>query len=457
MSIWAVSAQLAITLLGAGTSIILNRTLGPEGRGAVGVVMLWPLLLAGVAGAGWVSALGISMSRSPEMCRANWSAAQLAGLAISGVTCCLGWRAIPWLMHDEPELWELGRWFLPIIPLTFLGQAALAGLEALQRYDLSTRVRIGNPLGVLCLLVPLAALQALTPQNYCAVFLVAQALTAVHCSWLLAKASSGSWRPQWGPMLANVLRSAPLTWALVLQFRVDQLVIALSAPADPAAFGGYVVGTTLAGMVSPIAQGLALVLLPESARRAEADAGRLFTRMGRLFVLGAIVLALPVALAAPWILTLFYGSEFASAAYALRIGLLTAVLAGLVSMGVSTIQGTGRPGAATIIGVISALLSVMGSALLLPFLGYMGAALGQALGLLVGLCMIGTIYRREGLPLLSLIPRRDDVMSLWAVAPRVLGYTLVAPEPPASVDKPPVETTIRTGFHMADESNTRSY
>src|ERR1700722_5683537 len=49
MSLWAVSAQLSITLLSAGTSIILNRTLGPEGRGAVALVQLWPVLLSGLA------------------------------------------------------------------------------------------------------------------------------------------------------------------------------------------------------------------------------------------------------------------------------------------------------------------------------------------------------------------------------------------------------------------------
>ena len=154
-------------------------------------------------------------------------------------------------------------------------------------------------------------------------------MTTAYSFWLFAIASSGSWLPQWGPIPSYVLRAAPLGWAQVLHPRVDQLVIALLAPAEPAAFGAYVVGTTLAGMVSPIAQGLGLVILPESARRAEADAIRLFARMGRLFVLGAVVLVVPVALAAPWLLTLFYGPEFTVAAYALRIGLVTAVLAGL--------------------------------------------------------------------------------------------------------------------------------
>jgi O-antigen/teichoic acid export membrane protein len=268
--------------------------------------------------------------------------------------------------------------------------------------------------------------------------LVTSAVTMAYSFWLFAKASSGSWRPQYGPLPAFVLRAAPLSWAQVLQLRIDQFAIALLVPADPTAFGAYVVGTTLAGMVSPVAQGLALVLLPESARRAKADAVQLFGRMGRFFVLAAAVLAVPVAVAAPWLLTLFYGPEFAAGAYALRIGLLAAVLAGLFAMGLSTIQGEGRPGTAAIIGTLCCMISVAGSVVMLPLLGYLGAALGQTLGLLVGLSLIVAVYRSEGLTVLSFVPRFSDVMSLQNAAARVFRRKRDASPcaTPTEIDKP---------------------
>lgn len=420
MSLWAVGSQLLVTFFGAFTSMILNRTLGPEGRGIVGLVLLWPPLLAALAGAGWPPAFSAYMSRSPEMCRAYWSAGQLALLAIAGLTCCAGWWAIPLLISGSPDSWELTRWYLLFIPLAFSSLPTMAGLEALQRFDFSSRIRVSAPISILCMLVPLAFLQELTPQTYCATLLISAALTTAYGFWLFAKASPGSWRPQWGPMPAYVLRAAPLNWAQALQLRVDQLVINALATPDAGAFGAYVVGTTLAGMVSPIAYGLGLVILPQSARQAEADAFRLFARMGRLFVLGAVVVGFPVALAAPWLLTLLYGAEFASAAYALRIGLLTAVFAGLLSMGLNAIQGSGRPGRATIIGVTSTLLSVTASALLLPVLGYVGAAVGHTLGFAAGLVMISSIYHREGLTPMAFVPRSADVMSLWTAVAQML-------------------------------------
>lgn len=413
MSLWAVSAQMSITLLGAGTSIILNRTLGPEGRGDVALVQLWPLLLSGLASAGWTSALGSCISRQPELKRPFWSAAQVSGLAVSALVCLAGFAAIPWLMSDAPELWELARWFLLTIPLTFLAQSAVAGLEALQRYDLSSRVRVGNLIGHLSFLIPLALCRQLTPATYCAAVVITSAATMAYGNWLFARISSGPWEPRWGPLPAFVLRSSPLGWMQTLQLRVDQFVIALLAPLDPTAFGAYVVGTTLAGMVSPIAQGLALVLLPESARRGEADAVRLFARMGRLFVLAALMVGLPAALAAPWLLSLLYGPGFGVGAYALRIGLLSAILSGVFTMGLNMIQGAGRPGTATTLGIVSGLVSLAGSALLLPVLGYIGAALGQTVGLLAGLILLSVVYRREGLTLLELAPRGADARALW--------------------------------------------
>jgi O-antigen/teichoic acid export membrane protein len=442
MSLWAVSAQLSITLLSAVTSIIQNRTLGPEGRGDVALVQLWPVLLSGIAGAGWASALGGCISRSLPNARAYVSAAQLSGLAISVLAFIAGWWAIPWLMSDAPGLWELGRWFLLIIPLNFWGQSAVAGLEAMQRYDMSSRVRVGNLIAQLGFLVPLALLQVLTPETYCAAVTITAGVAAAYSFWLFAKVSSGSWRPQWGPLPAFVMRAAPLSWAQVFQLRIDQFAIALLVPLNPTAFGAYIVGTTLANMIAPIAHGLGLVLLPESARRAEADAVRLFARMGRFFVLGAVLLALPASLAAPWLLTLFYGSEFASAAYALRIGLMTAVLAGLFTMGLSTMQGAGRPGTAALIGIVGCAASVGGSIVLLPLLGYLGAALGQALGMLVGLCVMGVAYRREGLTAFSFMPRGADVRSLWiSVTP------LLRSRPVAAI--PPCETSAAVGISAA--------
>jgi O-antigen/teichoic acid export membrane protein len=413
MSAWAVAAQMSIMFLGAGTSIIQNRTLGPDGRGVVGLVQLWPLMLAGFAGAGWISALGSCICRSPETRRAYWSAALLTELAISAATCALGWVALPWLMNDSPELWDLARWSLAVIPLALIGQAAGAGLEALHRFDLSGRVRVCNPIVQLALLVVLAASRTLTPWTYCASYVVMAATSAAYGSWLFARVSSGSWQPIWGPLPGFVLRAAPLTWTQVLQLRADQYVIALFAVADPTAFGAYVVGTTLAAMSAPVAQGLALVLLPASASRSEADAVELFARMVRYFVLAATLLAAPIALAAPQVLMFFYGSQFESGAYALRIGLVVAILSGAFSMGLNTIQGAGRPGTAAILGMLCGLVSVGGSVLLLPHFGYLGAALGQAIGLTVGLALLCACYRDRGLTLLSLVPRAGDVIWLW--------------------------------------------
>jgi O-antigen/teichoic acid export membrane protein len=438
-SVWSVSSQGLIVLLGAATSVLLNRVLGPEGRGIVSLVLLWPPLLAGLVSAGWAPALGRSMSACPEDCRAYWSAAQLVGLVAAALTCAAAWFLLPWLMKDTPDLWGLARLFLFHVPIALLALPAVSGLEALRRFDLSGRVRVGNLLGVLGLLAALTSLRDLTPRTYCVAVLAVTALTTLYGLWLFRGASSGAWHPRLGPLPAYVLRAAPLEWAQAVGQRADQVAIVLLAPTDLPAFGAYVVGTRLAGMVLSVSLGLSLVLLPESARRSEPDAYRLLARMARLFLLGALALGLPLAAAAPWVLEALYGADFGEAAYAVRLGLLAAVLSGLFSMGLSTLQGVGKPGAATLVGIAGGLLSLLGSAAILPALGYAGAAAGQALGMLAGLALLCAAAGRHHLPLRSLLPGLDDGKWLWAALKGRFGRNRLAPlqaEAPASFSPP---------------------
>lgn len=433
-SLWAVAAQVLITLGAVVSSVVLNRTLRPEGRSDVALMMLWPTVLAHLLTAGWGPAIAARVSKQPASGRGLWSAWSLAGLALALVTMAAGWFLIPPALAEQPGLWAGGRWFLLFILFFVFGSLACTVLEALGRFDLSTRVRVGHVACTLALLLPLAVFQALVPQSYLAVVLVTQGLVNGYALWLMSRVSCGSWRPRFLGTPSFALHAAPLTWSLIVQQRVDQVLIATLTTPESAAFGAYVAGTALGSLLTPVGSGLALVLLPESARRSERDAIELFGRMGRAFTVVTVLGALPLAAGAEWVLTLAYGPAFAGGVPALRVGLLNALLGGLFGMGISTLQGIGRPGLATLVGLAGCAASTAAAALLLPRMGYVGAAGGQALGSGVGLLLFCWALRGHGFTPGSLVPGVADLKLLWTVPSRLLARRPAGELEPGSVN-----------------------
>ena len=73
------------------------------------------------------------------------------------------------------------------------------------------------------------------------------------------------------------------------------------------------------------------------------------------------------------------------------------------------------------------------------------------LGLLVGLFLMVAVYRREGLTVLSFVPRSGDVIALWNAVKRLLKREPAVPvpppcEPPPVVHKPSVSAPDRDRF-----------
>ena len=134
-SFWAVATQILVTVCGVVSTIVLNRNLGPAGRGEVGYATLWPLLLAYLCIAGWPPALSSMTSRHPEKSLGLWCSAQAAGLAAGILAMLAGWFLLPFLLRNTPEAVSLSRWFLICIPASIASILGSTILEALGRFD----------------------------------------------------------------------------------------------------------------------------------------------------------------------------------------------------------------------------------------------------------------------------------------------------------------------------------
>lgn len=418
-SVWAVSTQVLLLLAGLLSSILLNRLLESAGRGVVALVTLWPTILAYLVVAGWTPAIASRVSRQPDSGRRLWAAWTSAGGALSLAVMAAGWFLVPLVLPDLPELWIVARGYLLFILFTVLGLPAVAVLEGLGRFDLTARVRLLAAACAIPLIVGAAWLSVLSPQSYLVILIGTTFLVNAYAVLLMARATCGTWTPRFFGTGDYVWRAAPLGWVQVVQGRVDQVLVALLAPIDEAAFGAFVAGTAMGSLVTAVATGLSSVLLPESARRSGAQAVDVYCGMGRAYVLVSVAVSIPLFVAAEWVLTLAYGSDFARGAAGFRASLARSLVVGLHGMAISTFQGMNRPGLATLSGLLGFGASVGAGALLLPHVGYAGTVCGQMVGGALGLLLLYPALRGYGFSPLRLIPRRQELGMAVALAGRL--------------------------------------
>ncbi len=423
--VWSVGTQAAIMLAGIANSIILNRMLHPEGRGQVALAMLWPPLLGTLGVAGWANANAWYVSRFPHKARAVWSSTLMAGVPLSILLVAGGYFLLPHVLSGHETIWPLARWFLLIIPLHIVLMASTSVLEGLGLFHHTAWVRAGTSLGVCLLVVGLAVSGHLTPAAYVGGIFVPTIAALMLGVWMVGFSSAGSWKVEFTARPRFALLTAPYVWATALQLQVDQLLIAALMPPDEKGFGIYVASANVARLLGPATIGLSMVLLPASARREQKASLDLFCRSVRLYLIAALAVTLPLELLASQALTIAYGQAYASGAIILRVSLAGAILVGILRLGISVLQGQGRPFLATAVGVVPLLISFGAALLLLPWLGYVGAALGPCVGACCGLVILRGVLRAE-LSLAELIPRRADIESLLDVLKRRLGRSGVA-------------------------------
>jgi O-antigen/teichoic acid export membrane protein len=411
--IWAVATQALIILSGLMSTIVLNRVLGPQGRGEVSLAMLWPVLLSNLGIAGWIPAISANMARGAGQGRGLWLSAQLAALAVSALASAIGWVLLPHLLEHTPQIIPLARFFLLCIPASIACVISTTVLEALGLFDQTIGIRLGHVASTLLATLLLLMAGRLSAKTYLGASVLTAYMINMYAAWRVVKRVGGNWRLSLKGMPVYVLRAAPLSWAQIAQQRVDQILISIMVAPDTAGFGIYVTASAIGGMLAALASALSFVVMPECARRSNHDALRLFSRVSRVFIAVYSICAIPIVLLARGLLSLAYGPSFAAGANTLRLTLATTLLAGILNLAICSLQGMHRPGHATFIGVASCIVGTTAAAILLPQIGYLGAPAGQGLGLAFGLLLLGIVLRRDGFNLGSLLPMPDDFRFLW--------------------------------------------
>ena len=424
-------ADITILLSNVVSSLIGARALGPAGRGDLLVIVLWPPVVAMLAGLGLPTAYRYWMAREPERVSFLFSNAVLYTLAVGVVSVVLADLIVPHLVGQRsPQVMMLLRVYQVNIPAALFLDLMRGLLEGTRRFGWAGAARMIF-FGVQAIgFAGLWSVGHLTVATAMITMITAQTTSMLLALIAVWRQLRPSWQPSWIEFKNSMhyaLRDYPGGVADFTTLRLDQLVLA--AMASNVAIGLYVVAVRLSEMTTLAADAIADALMPEvAASKAENRAELLWARSLRLAIYMHLVLLPPLWLAAPLLLKILFGERFVPATGAFRWLSLAAGVWSLGSIVISGLRGFGYPGLSTVAKFSAAAVTTVGLLVLLPRLGITGAAIASLIGYSVMLFIsLFAFVKKRQLGLWSCLrPRwRDLLVPNWR---SLLGFAFAKPD-----------------------------
>lgn len=378
----SLGATAVVQVLGVITGVLLARVLGPSARGELAAVILWPTVIVAAGSTGVTEAVTYFAARRvvplPTLAATAVRLALLLGLALAIVGVVVVTFA---LGGQRPSVRSDGYLYLLNVPPALFALGVMYLLNGVQRFAWFNVLRVVVFVGTTVGIVALAAAGALTVASATIAYLGATVVTAMAAAVALRRVVGrlGSFsRSVARSVLAFGIKGQLSTVSNVLNERVDQLVISVALA--PAKLGLYVVAATLVSPAWLVGQSVALTALPVVAGYEPGkEQARSARRYVGLAVAGTTLIALPIAVAAPTLIELFFGPGFAAAGDSARVLALASIALGAGRVLGAVLKAVGRPldaGTAETVGLV---VTGVGLAVLLPASGILGAAITSAL------------------------------------------------------------------------------
>jgi O-antigen/teichoic acid export membrane protein len=363
----------ALTLVGtASVSILVSRTLGPQGRGVYVIPGIIASFIATMF-AGLSTSVSASMLKEKSgrgALRAGFVAAvplvAVGSLAAAGFTIA---------MHEE--------WAAPYaaaaLPFMALGALVNGYAYGIGNVRAVAAFSMAGPIVTLALLAGGFFFIGVSPRVAVPMWLAANALIS------LAGIATVLWSarkiprlhvPTW-PFLTYTLKVGATGIVSMLNYRVDLYIVAALTPHRD--LGYYTTAISAAETLLVASQVAAIVTVPHIGALSRDEAADLTARCVRNNFIFVGLCGLVGILVAPFAVNLLYGSAFSPAVTPLRIlivGVIPWSAAGMISS-YYTLNGR-RPQVALSTAAGSALACAVISVILVPRMGITGAAIATA-------------------------------------------------------------------------------
>lgn len=382
-----VTSQIVLVVSG----VIVARSLGPENRGYLALLLLVPLMLSQAASIGFPLAATYFIAQSPNTARrVARSLVGPAGIQLIAVVLVQA-AVLSFLVWNEPQGVQLGAMISLAYPPALLAQQyGIAILQGQRRFLAFNVLRVA-PAGlytvavVAIFLVGLDGLVSITAVAV-ATAAIAGAATLVVVARRLPVTSDAS-GPARSEMARFGLKGFLGSMSPIESFRLDQAAVALFL--NPVALGLYVVAQSFINLPRFISQSIGMITYPQVASAPNQETARramwrhlFFT----LLVCGVIVATLEAATDS--LIRFFFGHEFSQATPIAQILLVGALFLSMRRVLSDAARGAGRPGLGTLAEATSWISLIPALALLMPTYGAEGVALALTLSWAVSLLFL---------------------------------------------------------------------
>lgn len=385
------------------TSIVLARSLGPDGYGTVAYVLSWTAVLGTLSGLGVerivVREVSAGRERGDLGPGRNLVRDTSLGAVLAGSVAILGAWGVVGLL-DLPSGMTLA--FFLALPLVVLEPLSRLRLAALQGLGLVVRSQLPELLvRPTLMLAGVAAAWAIFPSPLQPEVVLVVAVLAGASGWILGEGLL-RWRlkgvppapaPPWIALAAPLLLVQLLH---VITNRADLIILGMFR--DVAEVGVFNVAARLADILGMALIAANFVMAPRLAaawtRGDMAEAQALLTRTTRGVALASLALVLGLGIFGPWIMDL-YGAEF-SGAYLPLLALMAGrlVSAGFGSVGIVLVTA-GREKDLLVGVAAGAGVNILLNLLLIPPFGAMGAATATAVSIVVWNVVMGVMVKKN--------------------------------------------------------------
>ncbi|MFH1144629.1 MAG: oligosaccharide flippase family protein [Candidatus Eisenbacteria bacterium] len=410
------TVQMFTLLAGLVTSVVVARTIGPEGKGLISFLGYALFVATNIAGLGLQPAAiqHLGKGRFPA---ATVAATQLFLGLLAGAVCAAGLLFMLPLFKEQMQLthWML-LLFLPVVILA-LQRLNLSGvLIGIGRIEANNRLQALTPAAwMVGAVVTLWALAG-GPREAAIAWMIAQTVAPLlTLVWIVRLV-----RPRW-QSIAECARAslrfgaeaylANLVWTILL--RAGGLMLAYLNGA--AAVGIYSIAILMGETLWYLPRSLTVALNPRVAAGCQTDVMRLSLRAVRIALWMVVAASLALLLIGQPLIRLVFGEAF-SASFRPLMLLLPGIVAGAIASPIALYftQYKGRPRVNAGVAALGLLVNLVLNVLWIPAYGASGAAGASTCAyLLVGGLMALQLKREPGFAWRAMFClRREDVTAL---------------------------------------------
>lgn len=381
-------------ILNLATGVVIARSFGPDGRGALAAILTLAQVAGTVFALGAMPAVAYHVARHPKdggRLLSTWIVMLVPCAALGIVIAEL---LVPVLFAAQSDHTKaLARLYVLTLIVTLLVQPLHGLITGERLVGLWSALRVAQPLLGLVFVLLLLAVGEFSVETALLATLAAAVLSAG------LAAAPAIRRHGWGPPSARLgraslsygIRGLGATVTQAVNMRLDLLI--MPAFLGAGAVGLYSVATNVSWLIVAVSSPLWWLVMPEAARRGAQGTGAVL-RLFRLTLALSLALATLIAATAAIVIPAVYGEPFAPAVTALYLLLPGCVLLPAGGIITSGIYAAGRPFASGVPHLVGSVITVAGLVLFLERGGIEAAAVVTSTAYAAVALVSLLVYRR---------------------------------------------------------------